>query len=81
MYSHYKSHVTYKDLLGIAPSGAITFISQLFDGSISDNKIVQCSGILNPHLWEKGDSVMADRGFTISNDLAPFGVTLNIPAF
>ena len=81
MYSHYKSHVTYKGLLGIAPSGAITFISQLFDGSISDKEIVQRSGILNPHLWEKGDSVMADRGFTIANDLAPFGVTLNIPAF
>jgi len=26
----------------------------------------------NPHLWEKGDSVMAECGFTISNDLAPF---------
>ena len=60
---------------------AAIFISQLFDGSISDKEIVQHSGILNAHLWEKGDSVMAERGFTISNDLAPFGVTLNNPAF
>ena len=30
MHSHYKNHVTYKGLLGIAPSGGITFISQQF---------------------------------------------------
>ena len=40
MYSHYKSHLTYKELIGIAPSGSITFISQLYDGSISDKEIV-----------------------------------------
>ena len=40
MYSDYKSHVTYKGLLGVAPSGGITFISQLYDGSISDKEIV-----------------------------------------
>ena len=34
MYSHYKTHVTYKGLIGIAPSGATTFVSQLFEGSI-----------------------------------------------
>ena len=31
MYSHYKSHVTFKGLIGIAPSGAITFVSQLYE--------------------------------------------------
>ena len=38
MYSHYKSHVTYKGLLGTAPSGGITFIIQLYNGSISNKK-------------------------------------------
>ena len=38
LYSHYKSHVTYKGLIGISPSGSVTFISQLFDGS--DREIV-----------------------------------------
>ena len=80
-YSHYKSHVTYKGLLGISPSGAITFISQLFDGSISDKEIVRKSGILEKHLWNAGDSLMADRGFTIEDDLRPLNVSLNIPAF
>ena len=59
LYSHYKSRVTYKGLIGISPSGATTFISQLYDGSISDKQIVRQSGFL--HLWDKNDSVMADN--------------------
>ena len=81
MYSQYKSHVTYKGLLGISPSGAITFISQLYEGSISDREIVKRSGLLNKELWQSGDSIMADRGFTITEELAPLKVKLNIPAF
>ena len=81
LYSHYKSHATYKGLLGISPSGAITFISQLFDGSISDKEIVRKSGILEKELRNVGDSIMADRGFTIEDDLKPLSVHLNIPSF
>ena len=81
LYSHYKHHVTYKGLLGIAPSGAVIFISQLYDGSTSDQENVRRSGILNAQLWNDNDSVMADRGFLVSDDLAPFNVQLNIPAF
>ena len=43
LYSSYKHHVTYKALIGIAPSGAITFVGQLFEGYISDKEIVQRS--------------------------------------
>lgn len=81
LFSNYKHHVTYKGLVGVAPSGAVTFISELYQGSISDVEIVRRSGILQKELWEAGDSVMADRGFTISELLKPMGVTLNIPAF
>lgn len=81
LYSSYKSHVTYKGLVGIAPSGAITFVSELFDGSISDQQIVRRSGFLQSQ-WDSGkDSVMADRGFTVADDLSPLGVSLNIPCF
>ena len=81
MYSQYKSHVTYKGLLGIAPSGSITFISQLYEGSISDKEIVDRSGLINKNLWDENDSIMADRGFTIKDLLKPLNVDLNIPSF
>ena len=67
--------------MGISPSRSITFVSQLYPGSLSDKKIVSRCGILHPELWEKGDSIMADRGFTIQELLDPLGVKLNIPAF
>ena len=68
-----------KGLVGIAPSGAITFISQLYSGSISDREIVERSGFLKLQ-FDKGDTVMADKGFTIE-DLLPLGANLNIPPF
>ena len=77
MYSSYKHHVTYKGLLGIAPSGAIIFK----EGSISDKEIVKRSGILNKNLWDDNDSIMADKGFIIQNELAPLNVELNIHSF
>ena len=81
LFSHYKHHITYKGLVGISPSGAITFISELYDGSTSDVEIVKRCGILNKELWSKDDDVMADRRFTIKKQLEPLGVTLNIPSF
>ena len=81
LYSHYKSHVTYKDLIGTSPSGSVTFISQLFDGSISDREIVSRSGFLDPSLWNSQDSVMANRGFVIYDELKELGVVINIPCF
>ena len=40
-----------------------------YDGSISDKKTVTRSGIMGQWFWEDGDSCMADRGFTIADDL------------
>ena len=81
LFSHYKHHITYKGLAGISPSGAITFISEPYDGSTSDVEIPKRCGILNKELWSNDDDVMADRGFTIKKQLEPLGVTLNIPYF
>ena len=79
LFSHYKHHVTYKGLVGIASSGGITFVSELYDGSISDVEIVKW--YFTERMWSDSDSLMADRGFTIQNLLKPLGVSLNIPAF
>ena len=79
LFSSYKNHTTLKGLVGISPGGAITFVSQLYTGSISDREIVRRSGLLDLPFQDK-DSVMADKGFTIS-DLLPLGVSLNLPPF
>ena len=62
-------------------SGATTFTTELYKGSISKKEIVKRSGILNKNLWDDNDSIMADRGFTIQNELAPSNVKLSIPSF
>ncbi|XP_078377811.1 uncharacterized protein LOC144660965 [Oculina patagonica] len=79
LFSSYKNHTTLKGLVGISPGGAVTFISQLYTGSISDREIVRRSGFLELPFDDK-DSIMADKGFTIQ-DLLPLGVTLNLPPF
>ena len=67
--------------MGIAPSGAVIFVSQLHDGSISDREIVNRSGFLKKELRSNGNSVMADRGVTVHDELDRVGVSLNIPPF
>jgi hypothetical protein len=79
MFSHYKSHMTYKALIGISPSGLITFASDLWAGSISDKQMVRSCGILD--LCERGDAIMADKGFVISDLTTPKGIHLIIPPF
>ena len=79
LFSSYKNHTTLKGLIGISPAGHITFISELYTGSISDREITMRSGFLDLP-FDANDSVMADKGFTIE-DLLPVGVSLNIPPF
>jgi len=87
-YSTYKSHTTMKCLLGVDAKGGIMFISQLYEGSISDKQIVERSGfleILRQKVMsgeiKKGDSIMADKGFDIHDDLKKLDLKLNIPPY
>ena len=54
-------------------------MSGLWAGSISDIELTEKSGLLD--ILEKGDNVMADKGFRIEDELNKRGVTLNIPPF
>ena len=64
LFSTYKNHTTLKGLVGISPSGAVTFRSQLYTASISNREIVRWSGFLNLPFDDK-DSIMADKGFIV----------------
>ena len=77
MYSDYKSHDTFKELVCISPSGWITFVSQLYPGRISDKEIVEKSNFCQ--LIETGDQYLADKGFEIHDLFALRGGSLYIP--
>ena len=64
------------------------FVSQLFEGSISNKQIVQRSGFLETVKQKvqcgelkEGDAIMADKGFDIGDDLAKLKLKCNIPPF
>lgn len=88
MYSDYKSSTTLKGLVACDPMGNLIFVSELHTGSMSDKDITIKSGFLKllqqlveSGYMKQGDSVMADKGFTISEDLERIGIKLNIPPF
>ncbi len=75
-FSNYKSHSTFKALIGMAPHGAITFVSGLYAGSISDRELFKQSGIID--VLTPDMAIMVDKGFLIDN-LVP--CKIHRPAF
>ena len=80
-WSAYKHHNTAKFLVACTPNGAISFMSPLYVGSISDVELTDISGFLTKLEDKPGISIMADRGFTIKDLLSKLGVNLNIAPF
>ncbi|XP_062339342.1 uncharacterized protein LOC134037825 isoform X3 [Osmerus eperlanus] len=74
-----KSHSTFKGLIGVSPSGEVTFVSTLYKGSISNKEMTRLSGILN--LLEQGDEVMAGKDFLIEHLLSMVGAKQVPPQF
>ena len=72
-----RNHNTYKSLIDISPAGAITFVSDLYEGSLSNRELTSQCGLLK--LLETHDSVMPDNGFDIQDLLASVSVKYNMP--
>ena len=64
--------------MAISPSGSFIFISKLWNGSASDKKNVEGSGLLRTLMY--GD-IMIHREILISGTIALRGAILNIPPF
>ena len=79
LFSNYKHHNTAKFLVGIAPSGAIIYVSNMWGGRASDQLITRECGLLD--LLKPGQTLMADRGFALEEDCTERGIKLLIPSF
>ena len=78
-YSTYKSRNTVKGLIGLSPTGVTMFVSDLMEGSVSVNDITLQSGLVSK--LEKGDAIMADRGWTNKTALSRHGIKLICTSF
>ena len=72
---------TAKLLIACTPNGAISYISPLYVGSISDVEITKTCGFIEKLEGKAGISIMADHGFMIKDQLTIIGIKLNIPPF
>ncbi|XP_014885651.1 uncharacterized protein LOC106946064 isoform X2 [Poecilia latipinna] len=63
MNPSHRSLCTMRALVGIAPHGAVTFVSDLYRGSFSNRELFKCSGIAE-NLTEDM-AVMVNKGFLI----------------
>ena len=78
-FSTYKNRNTVKLLVGATPGGLISYISPAYGGSTSDRQI--CERSILTRMCDRGDSIMADKGFNVQDLFAPYDVTVNIPTF
>lgn len=80
-WSNYKHRNTIKAMIGVTPSGAVSYVSDAYGGSASDRMIIERSELLNKGMFEKGDSIMADRGIMVQDLFANNDVQVNTPTF
>jgi hypothetical protein len=76
-YSHYKSRMTRKGLIGITPNGILSYVSDLWLGSISDQQITNLTQFLDQ--LDPMDAIMADKGFEIQKYTTPMRIELIVP--
>ena len=77
-YPWYLQKVALKALIAATPRGAACFVSDPYEGSVSDADIFERCGILN-HI-ESGDVLLVHKGFTVQDLLLSRQATSKIPA-
>ena len=78
-WSSYKNHSTLKSMIGISPRGVVTHVSQTYGGCTSDRQIIERSDLVKKGMFEKGNSIMADRGIMVQDIFACIDVKVNTP--
>ena len=80
IFSNYKNRNTLKTMVGCSPRGLITYMSSAYGGSASDRQIIERSSLCtDKSLFEKKDSIMADRGIMVQDLFASSDVAVNTP--
>ncbi len=75
-YSLYKHHNTVQFMVGLTPTGLITFVS-VYEGNTSDRHIFEKDFL---YKVKPGDGIIVDRGFNVG-DLLARGAKLHMPPF
>ena len=78
-FSAYKNKNTAKVIIGVTPGGLTSYVSDVYGGSASDRQIIERSDVTEK--VQKGDIIMADKGFDVQDIFAAKDVTVNIPTF
>ncbi|KAL0861607.1 hypothetical protein ABMA27_009106 [Loxostege sticticalis] len=84
-FSSYKNRNTVKVMIGMAPSGLISYVSPCYGGSCTDRQIIERSD------WRKeedildkfnyNDEIMVDKGLNVQDIFISYGVKVNMPEF
>lgn len=78
-FSSYKNRNTVKVLIGMAPSGLISYVSPCYGGSCTDRQIIERSDILDK--FNYNDEIMVDKGLNVQDIFISYGVKVNMPEF
>ncbi len=78
-FSQYKNRNTIKAVVGASPGGLVSFVSNVYGGSVSDRQVIERSDLVR--MCSANNSTMADKGFNVQDIIAPLEIHINIPTF
>ena len=76
-WSDYKHHCTIKYLLSICPNGHFNYVSKGWGGRVTDKYLTLNCGFMD--IVQRGEAILADRGFPIREEALLRGVDVIIP--